>query len=156
MIYQTGLTVFGELVEELCCNKDPDCLRCMRLKLRAESVVIFVRIGDNWEVGSYQSDIPREAAEAEFYALLKEHVPQTLNHYPRGLRLLDNKEILQVFPKAIRFLGKSIISAPYKLGNYEGYRLAWRDQSDPFSAQELDIIQCQGLCPSGCGPKSHS
>ncbi len=145
-------TLFGDLINPFCCSSNPDCLTCMRTKLRATCVVVFVQEGSNWELGSYQGELPQDAAEAEFYGMLVAKVPHILMAKPDGVLLRTDREITDMFQNYGIFIGKSLVAAQFKLGKYEGVRLAWRDQTDPFSKDDLYAIQCQGKCPTGCGP----
>ena len=130
---------------------DPDCLRCMRRKLRATGVVVFFRRGDEWLLGNFEGDKPQDAAETDFECMLQFGVPQALEVHQNGIVLADDRAIQSVLGKAASLLlGNCVIAAPVHRGGSVGLRLAWRDQSDPFSGEELRIVQCEGLCPSGC------
>lgn len=147
-------TRFGELeIPFDACNR-PDCLNCMRTKLRATCVVVFVKADGIWELGSFQADIPQDAAEAIFYGMLRNKVPQTIADLPSGILLSNSPEISQAFPHLGILADKSIVAARVMLGEFQGVRLAWRDQNDAFSPEELLAIRCSGSCPEGCGVRA--
>lgn len=135
--------------------RDPDCLRCMRQKLKALGLVVFFReadAADAWRIGNFQGDKPQEAAQAEFEYMLKCGVPEIIAK--RGSFILTNAQDIKVtFPKLKEFFkGCSLIAAHVKGGESSGVRLAWRENSEPFSEKDLEIIRCSGNCPSGCEP----
>lgn len=141
---------FGDVVNPFCCRNRPDCLTCMKLKLNATCVAVFVKDDSSWCLSAYQGDLPQDAAEVEFYGMLKDRVPHVLFEQPEGTILCSDKDITEMFPKVEILLGRAIIASRFKLGTYEGVRLAWRDQSQPFSRKEKEAIECGGQCPDGC------
>ena len=144
--------LFGELDSPFCCSINPDCLNCMRTKLKASCIVVFVKTEEGWQLGSFQGEIPEDAAEALFYGMLRSSVPQVLANYPSGLLLKTDREIDEFCPQLHILFGKSVLAATVMLGEFKGIRLAWRDQSESFSFDELAEIQCTGNCPPGCRP----
>ena len=136
---------------EVCELRDPDCLKCMRKKLDAVSVGVFFRDQGSWRLAAYQSEKPQEDAEVEFYCMLSSGVPEIVSAYPSGLILSDGQSIEQVFGPIKNLLaGRSVIAAPVSKGDSAGVRIAWRDAANPFSREDLRIIQCFGDCPDGC------
>ncbi len=130
---------------------EPDCLRCMRKKLEAIGVVVFFREGDAWRLGNYQAEKPSDAAEVDFYCMLRDSVPEIITSYPSGLILSEPRSVEQVFGSVGRlFDNHSVLAAAVSKGEFSGVRLAWRDSAQPFSREDLRIIQCFGLCPEGC------
>lgn len=131
---------------------DPDCVRCMRKKLRATGVVVFFKTGHDWHLGNFEGDKPSAAAQTDFECMLRFGVPQSLEPFEGGIVIPDDQTLSGTLGKAASLLeGCCVIAAPVHRGHSVGVRLAWRDQTDPFTAQELDIIHCEGLCPTGCG-----
>jgi hypothetical protein len=130
---------------------DPDCLKCMRKKLRATALAVFFRDGAGWRIGSFQGDKPASSAEVEFYAMLQSGVPEIIYASADGLFINDDRALREHFPSLIPLLsGSSVIAAVVKRQQLEGVRIAWRDNSDPFEAKDLDTIRCDGNCPDGC------
>lgn len=128
--------------------QDPDCILCLRKKLRAISVVVFFKEGDSWRIGGYQSDKPREDAEIDFYCLLNSNIPEEILDHKDGLILSEIEEISDLFESfASMFQRCSLIGAPVSCGEVFGARLAWRDSSEPFSESDLSLIRCSGKCP---------
>ena len=137
-----------EYLKRVECLQDPDCLSCLRQKLRAISVVVFFKEKKEWRVGAYQADKPQEDAEIDFYCMLKAHVPENVFNEKNGLLLNDVAAIGTRFGALGDFLkGNCLIGAPVRCGPVVGARLAWRDASDPFSAADLELIRCSGKCP---------
>lgn len=116
-------------------------------------MVVFFRSEDGWRLASYQGDKPQSDAEIEFYCMLREGVPEVVEAYEEGLLLTDNRAIETTLPGVKGLLaGTSVIAARVSIGSFYGVRIAWRDSSDPFTEEELAIIQCVGNCPQGCEP----
>ncbi len=130
---------------------DPDCLKCLRQKLRALCVVVFFRKQDSWVLDNFQGDKPAEAAEAEFQYMLKLGIPETALKLGKVAVLNGAKEIADTFPGVQSlFEGFSLITATVQRGESLGVRLAWREQEDPFTEEDSKTIECFGDCPKGC------
>ncbi len=128
--------------------QDPNCITCLRKKLRAISVVVFFQEYNNWRIGGYQSDKPLEDAEIDFYCMLKSNIPNEIIKHERGLLLSDANLISKLFGNfANLFKDSCLIGAPVRCDKITGARLAWRDNSEPFSESDLQIIRCTGKCP---------
>lgn len=136
-------------VDETLCE-DPDCIRCLRQSLRATQIVVFFRENEHWRIGSFQGDRPSPDAEVDFFSMLRGGVPETVEAQGDAFILSDDKSIENMFGSVNDLLcGNSVIAAPVRLGNLTGVRLAWRDDSDPFSEEDLALIKCLGKCPEG-------
>ena len=134
--------------------RDPDCLRCMRKKLRATGIAVFFQSEEGWRLSSYQGERPSEAAEIEAYSLLAKGVPEAVARAEKGLVLVGDEAILAALPGAQGlFSGQSIVAAQVRIDNFSGVRIAWRDCVEPFDALDLATIQCVGNCPPGCCPE---
>lgn len=132
---------------------DPDCMSCLREKLRALCVIVFFRIEDGWRIGGFQGDRPLRDAEVHAYALLTEGVPELVASHEEGFILSNKQSISDVFGSVGNlFDGCSVLAAPVRRGRSRGVRLAWRDAKDPFTEVELETIRCFGECPHGCEP----
>ncbi len=130
---------------------EPDCLKCMRKKLNATSVVVFFCDAGTWRVSSYQSEKPASDAEIDFYCLLNAGIPQVISSHPEGLILPDDRALAQVFGQSANLLsGNAVIAAPVTGNSMAGVRLAWRDNSSPFTEDDLVTVHCVGDCPPDC------
>lgn len=133
---------------------DPNCLRCLRLKLKALAVGVFFKEGDNWRLGSFEGDKPSCAAEVEFDSLIKLGVPALVANHPAGLILNDNAAIAAMFPTAQGlFQDQAVIAAPIHFEQLSGIRIAWRSAATPFQKTELETLLCFSQCPPGCEPR---
>ena len=131
--------------------RDPDCLKCLRKKLQALCLVVFYRDADGWRLGGYQGDRPSAEAEVDFVYMLKEGLPELVAAHPGGLVLNDDMSIGDHIGKFRALLGgKAVIASAVNFPGLPGLRLAWRDQSEPFTTAELQALQCEGNCPEGC------
>lgn len=134
--------------------RDPDCLRCLRRKLRAVGVAVFFRSPEGWRIGNYQGDKPSAAAEVEFECLLRARVPDVVAAHSRGLILCGEEELQAKFGSVSKlFRSCSVIAAHVQGGESSGVRLAWRDDSEPYEEEDLATIKCSGECPDGCQPR---
>ena len=130
---------------------DPDCIRCLRKKLRATGVAVFFKKEFGWILDNFEGDKPGEAAEAEFQYMLKAGIPDTLLKQENGLILPDQEAIAAVLPQISGlFEGSCLIATPVRRGPSLGVRLAWRDSLDPFTTADLKTIECLGECPENC------
>lgn len=130
---------------------DPDCIRCLRTKLRAVGAVVFFREQDGWRLDKFQGEKPYEDSEAEFQYLLAAGVPDNVVSLGESIILSDDKQIAAAFPRSGQLLfGHSVIAAQVHHGETSGVRLAWRDIQDPFTQADLEVIECVGSCPPGC------
>lgn len=130
---------------------DPDCLRCLRLKLNAICVAVFYREGEGWRLGDFQGDKPRSAAEAEFMHMLRVGLPEAIAKRGRGFILVDERDVETAFPALTGlFLNSTVIASAVCGGEAPGVRIAWRDKSEPFTDADLEIIHCLGNCPDEC------
>lgn len=127
------------------CNT-PDCLRCLRRKLLATCVVVFEKLDNGWSIFAYQGDTPSDAAEAEFYGMISERVPDRIYSKDKGFTLNTDAEIKACFPSMVKLLGHAIVATKIKAKSFEGVRMAWRDQSQPFQQSELEKVFCRGIC----------
>ena len=132
----------------------PDCLRCMRKKLRATSIVVFFQNPDkSWRLADFQGDKPMDVVEAEFQYMLKTKMPEIVLQHGKTFFLNGKEAISRIFPKLGNlFEDQSIIAAPVKYETSFGVRIAWRDEQDVFSDEDLKTLECVGKCPEGCGP----
>ena len=135
-------------------NCDPDCLTCLRLKLNADSIVVFFKDhdSDSWRLGGFQGEKPSNDMEVEVYRMLITKMPQTVAIYKDGLLLSSQEEIETMFPETKKlFTNSSIIAAPvfFNKQNEEltGVRAAWRHNNNPFTAKDLETLRCTSACP---------
>ena len=133
---------------------DPDCIRCLRKKIGALGVVVFFREGAEWRIGNFESDIPREAAEAQFNFMLRSGVPELVASKGKGLLLIGDRDIESQLPAlAAFFAGNSVVGSAVNVAGAGGVRVAWREGANPFSADDLKTLRCFSECPEGCGPR---
>ena len=128
---------------------DPQCLRCLRMKLRATCVAVFLREESGWRLAGYESDKPADAAEVEFYSILKANLPEQLWAATDGI-LINEAHSMRAHVGALKelFKGQALIAAPVHPQGASGVRLAWRDASDPFGVEELESLRCFQECPA--------
>ncbi|NMC62009.1 MAG: hypothetical protein GYA55_02450 [SAR324 cluster bacterium] len=130
----------------------PDCIRCLRKKLNALGVAAFYMKDGEWMLSDFESDIPREDAEFQGTYLLKIGLPQIIANAENGLLLTGTESIQNSIPGINSLMnGTSIIGARTVFAGLGGVRFAWREDSQPFSSDELKILECFGECPPGCG-----
>lgn len=128
--------------------QDPDCLLCLRRKLRAISVMVFFKEEGGWRIGAYQGEKPQEDADIDSYCLLNSPLPEEIFKRQEGLVLNSEKQLAQISSRLAGFLeGHCVLGAPVRCQSVEGVRLAWRDAAEPFSAADLELIRCSGNCP---------
>lgn len=130
--------------------KEPNCLRCLRTKLEAIGVVVFVKDQDSWLLNAFQGDVPEDVAEVMFYGMIKLGVPEKIFAQGRDFVLSDNAQIQEMFPQVETFRDTSLIAARVAYGEFKGVRVAWREQSRPYSEKDLGTVNCVGECPEAC------
>ncbi|MDD2941713.1 MAG: hypothetical protein PHC51_01990 [bacterium] len=129
----------------------PDCLRCLKMKLRADSLAVFLLLDSGWILEAFEGNIPEEAAETFFTGLLHAGLPEKLYQHQEGLIVEDESALSQLLDSTSSLLNESsLIASPFRYDEVEGVRLALRDIRDPFSRSELEIISCSSICPPGC------
>lgn len=129
---------------------DPDCLNCLRRKLKAISVAVFINGEDGWCLSDYQGEKPSGDAEIDFFCMLEQRVPEVIAAHPDGLVIVTQEQMDQTLNQAKElFCGYSIVAAPVNRGSFTGVRLALRDALDPFTEQDLETVRCFGLCDEG-------
>ena len=129
---------------------DPQCIRCLRMKLRATCVAVFLKNDQNvWQTAGFESDKPAEAAEVEFYSILKAGLPEQFWAETDGI-LINEAHSLRARVGSLKeiFKGCALIAAPVHPQGRSGVRLAWREDTDPFSMEELEILRCFQDCPA--------
>jgi hypothetical protein len=132
---------------------DPDCVRCLRKKVSALGVVVFFKDGDGWRIGNFESDIPRDAAEAHVHSFLKAGLPAFVASKAEGLLLTNEAELKTQLPAlAAFFSGHSIIGCAVNIAGTGGVRVAWRENTTPFKTEDLSTLRCFSQCPKDCGP----
>jgi hypothetical protein len=132
---------------------DPDCLKCLRSKLKADGVVVFFAPDaqqQEWRIGNFQGLRPRSAAEVDFEIMLANRVPEIVTSNPEGVLVCDDLTLESLFPAmAYLWKGKSLVAA--RVTRLRGVRLAWRDdETEPFTADDLKTLECFGQCPRDC------
>ena len=131
---------------------DPDCVRCLRKKVSALGVVVFFEDGGQWRIGNFESDSPREDAEVSFHSMLRSGLPTLVAGCEKGILFRGDADLRAQVPALAGLLsGCSVIGAPVRVGEKHGVRVAWREQREPFSAEDLNTLQCFSRCPDGCG-----
>lgn len=131
--------------------QSPDCIRCLRKKLKAVGVVVFFSMDETWYVGDYEADIPSSDAEFQFGYMLKLDIPGIINEAGKGLILNTDEEIQRKFHGIdTLFQGYALLGVKTKYSGLEGIRLAWRPLGEPFTQAELDSLECFGDCPVDC------
>ena len=135
---------------------EPNCVCCLQKKLCAQGAVTFFKDQNgSWRVGTFEGNRPSESVEVDLYCMLEADVPETILKQQCGFILSNEDAIRSLFPGAENlFKGYSIIASPIQYQELRGVRIAWREISNPFRAEELRIIECIGLCPNGCAPCS--
>ena len=130
----------------------PDCVKCLRKMLRADSIAVFFREGSSWKLGSFQGEKPSADAEVEFDYMIMRGLPEELSAFDKGLLLTSDEDIKNRLPIfANLFLGHSFLSCPIHYNDIEGVRIALRcDQDDAFTEQDLETLRCFKDCPKDC------
>ena len=130
---------------------DPDCAKCLRKKLDADSVAVFFCGKEGWRISSFQGDRPSSTVEVEFQAMVKAGVPGIIASKDHGILANSDSEVAEYFPQlASLFPRSAIIGCRVNLGSLIGVRLATRNNSHPFSDEDLNTLQCYSECPEGC------
>ena len=128
---------------------DPQCIRCLRMKLRATCVAVFLKSESEWRLAGYESDKPSDAAEVEFGAILRANLPEQLWAETDGI-LINDPHSMRARVDVLKELFKEqvLIAAPVHPPGMNGVRLALRDASDPFGVDELEMLRCYQNCPA--------
>ncbi|MCC6933272.1 MAG: hypothetical protein IT292_08465 [Deltaproteobacteria bacterium] len=131
---------------------EPDCVRCLQKKLRAIGAVTFFQDGgDRWRLGCFQGDTPSSETEVIIYALMHAKIPEIVWNKGSGFYVNNVDMLKRIFPPIRElFQDHVMICAPVQYKHLTGVRIAWRDKADEFTLEELNIIECQGNCPTGC------
>lgn len=121
----------------------------MRIKLRATAVAVFLKEETGWQLAGYESDKPSDAAEVEFYSILKAGLPEQLWAMTDGI-LINDAHSMRSRVGSLRelFKGQVLIAAPVHPPGATGVRLAWREETDPFTMEELEALRCFQDCPA--------
>jgi hypothetical protein len=125
----------------------------LRKKLDALGVVVFYRENNVWRLGNFQAELPGAEAEVHFQYMLTAGFPDELIKHKDGLCFGMAEQAQKFFPKLSGFFAdKTLLAARTNYAGLPGVRIAWRDESSPYTAADLNVLRCFADCPKDCKP----
>lgn len=130
----------------------PDCIRCLRRKLKAVGVASFFLKDGVWVLSDYEDSLPSADAEFRVCYMLKLNMPQIVADTENGMILNTARDLAKVVPRVNHLFDDcALIGVRTVFAGLGGVRIAWRQNDEPFTQEELDVLACFGDCPKDCG-----